>query len=417
MVARIAIITRAFPFLPGEQFVEPEAPFWARDDARVTVMPWQVEGQARPVPDSVDVDPTLSRITPGQRWRARLRAVTHPLFWRELAWLAGHRRLNGATAKEVLRSVGGALAMRGALARWIERNGPVDVVYTYWWDVWTYAAQLLKGKGVGHVVTRAHRYDLYEDRHPSGYLGLKRSLGPQLDAFLAISRDGVAAARGYGLPERVVQLAPLGVALPQEMAPVSPEGELHVVSTATFTPVKRLDRMIDGLAHLCREHPDLQVHWTHFGEGALRPQLEEQLAGLAELGNLHATLRGNVPNATIREHFATGPVDLFVNTSESEGVPVSIMEAMAFGVPALAPAVGGIGDIIPASGPGGALMSDAPDGLEVADVLWEWHGRAKRAEERSAARAVVAERYDEAKNYAGLMDQLVGLAGGSRPTG
>lgn len=38
--------------------------------------------------------------------------------------------------------------------------------------------------------------------------------------------------------------------------------------------------------------------------------------------------------------------DLFVNVSSSEGIPVSIMEAMSFGIPCIATDVGGSGEIV-----------------------------------------------------------------------
>lgn len=408
-MTRILILTRAFPYLPGEEFVEPEAPFWQREGVDVVVMPWRVQGDPRPLPEGVEVSTALADITAAQRRRARLRAVAHPLLWREVGWLAAHRRLNRATATESLRGVSGALVMRDALATWLQANGPVDLVYGYWWDVWTHAAVLLRGHGVRHVVSRAHGYDLYESRHPSGFLSLKRILGPRLDALLALSPTGRDAAMAYGLAADQVWLAPLGVALPSGGAATSPAGELHLVSTASFTQVKRVDRLVAGLDELCRSHPELRVHWTHFGDGPLRAQLEEQLAAV-EHPNLHVTLRGNVPNAQVREHLASQPVDLFVNTSESEGVPVSIMEAMAFGVPSLAPAVGGIGDIVPAQGPGGALLPAEPTPGQVAQALWQWRERAKQADERAAARAVVEQGYDQDTNHRRLMDRLVALA-------
>src|SRR4051812_30808566 len=39
-------------------------------------------------------------------------------------------------------------------------------------------------------------------------------------------------------------------------------------------------------------------------------------------------------------------VHLFLNTSSSEGIPVSIMEAQSFGIPVMAPQVGGIPEIV-----------------------------------------------------------------------
>lgn len=411
-MTRILIITRAFPFLPGEQFIEPEAPFWERDDAEVVVMPWKAEGDARPVPDGVVVDRCLANITAAQHRAARIAALRSPLLWRELGWLARHRRLDAATAKESLRAVAGALVVRDALAGWIAENGPVDVAYTYWWDVWTYGAQLLKGRGIGRVVSRAHGYDLYQARHPSGYLALKRQLGNQLDCLLPISDDGRReAVQVHGVEEQRVRVSRLGVLVPQTTATTSPAGELHLLSTALMNPVKRIDRLVEALGLLASQHPQLRVSWTHFGDGPLYDQLRARAEEIASgAPNLAVEMPGSVGNDVVRAHMADEPVDLFVNTSESEGVPVSIMEAMAFGVPTLAPAVGGIGEIVPAQGPGGALLSDAPDAEEVAAALWEWHERAKEPEQREAARAVVAERYDRAKNFGGLMDSLIALA-------
>lgn len=413
-MTRIVIITRAFPWLPGEHFVEPEAPYWEREDAEVVVMPWHMDGEPRPLPPGVHVDDCIAAISPRERHLARLSALRTSLFWQEIGMLARQRRLNRSTAQETLRAVGGALAHRDALTAWIARHGEIDVVYTYWWDVWTYGAQLLKGHGVHHVVSRAHGYDLYQHRSPCGHLALKQRLGPELDRLLVISTDGArAAVEEHGMPPELVRLARLGVELPPRQARVSGNGELHLLSTAMANPVKRIDRLVDAVGLLAAEHPELQVHWTHFGDGPELEGLRARSARAAEgVPNLHVNWAGAVPNEVLREHLASRPVDVFVNTSESEGVPVSIMEAMAFGVPAIAPAVGGIGEIVPAAGPGGQLLSPTSEPAEVALSLWQWRERAKQPDERSAARAVVARSYDQAVNFTSLMDELVALARG-----
>ena len=45
---------------------------------------------------------------------------------------------------------------------------------------------------------------------------------------------------------------------------------------------------------------------------------------------------GHINNPDLLKLYADSSVDLFLNTSSKEGVPVSIMEAMVRGVPAIA---------------------------------------------------------------------------------
>lgn len=411
---RIMVITRAFPYPPGEQFVAPEVPFWNRDDAEVVVLPVRTEGDPWvELPDGVRLDDTLARLPRSAVQRYRARALASPLLWRDVWFLARRRRASKASLVEAMRATSGALMMRDALLGWAREHGRIDVVYNYWFDVWALGALLAHEQApdlVGHVVSRVHRYDLYEEHAPARFQGLKRQLAPRMDAILPIARQGADYVRErYGVPEQRIRFSPLGVELPPGAASTSPAGELHVLSTALVSPVKRVDRLADALVLLAGAHPELQVHWTHVGGGDLLTDIRQRVED-AGLANLHARFPGTIDNQSVRELLATGPVDVFVNTSTSEGVPVSIMEAMAFGVPALAPAVGGIGELVPADGPGGMLFSVAPDAGEVCEALWRWRERCKDAGEREAARSIVAAHYDEQKNFTGLWDFLVSLA-------
>jgi glycosyltransferase involved in cell wall biosynthesis len=62
--------------------------------------------------------------------------------------------------------------------------------------------------------------------------------------------------------------------------------------------------------------------------------------------NLNAQLVGHVFNKDIYDFYFNHPVDLIINLSTSEGIPVSLMEAQSYGIPAIATDVGGNSEIV-----------------------------------------------------------------------
>ena len=81
---------------------------------------------------------------------------------------------------------------------------------------------------------------------------------------------------------------------------------------------------------------------TLVGEGSERSELE-QLAN--ELGlSSHIEFVGYKSQAEVREYLQK--TDVFVLPSFAEGVPVSLMEAMAVGVPVVTTQVGGVSELV-----------------------------------------------------------------------
>lgn len=62
--------------------------------------------------------------------------------------------------------------------------------------------------------------------------------------------------------------------------------------------------------------------------------------------NIRYQFMGKVSNETVRRFYEIQHIDIFVNCSDCEGLPVSIMEAMAHGIPVLARNVGGNNEIV-----------------------------------------------------------------------
>jgi glycosyltransferase involved in cell wall biosynthesis len=107
-------------------------------------------------------------------------------------------------------------------------------------------------------------------------------------------------------------------------------------SAGRFVPVKDFPLFI-AIAELLKNESNIQFLLAGDGPLAseLRQKVEEQ-----QLNNV--MFMGHVENmATFYEQ-----IDLFMNTSLHEGIPMTILEAMGRGIPVIAPRVGGIPEII-----------------------------------------------------------------------
>ena len=113
---------------------------------------------------------------------------------------------------------------------------------------------------------------------------------------------------------------------------------------------------------------------------------------------------GFLPNTNVKELLSQQSFDLFINASESEGVPVSIMEAMSYGIPVIAPNVGGISDIVNDST--GKLLSSNPSIKEIADAIQEIYYSSSYSNYRENAFLMVKENYNADSNYINFIKKL-----------
>ncbi len=408
---RIAILTNAYPYPPGEQFIEDEIGYWAaRDDISVTVLPALAAGTPRPVPARITVDLGMAgSMGAGRLWHA-LAALWSGIFWRELGYLRRSRKLGLRTVARALLHTSKTLEQSALLQRHAKAHGRIDVAYCYWNDTQACAAVLAREAGaVGKVVSRVHGYDLYETRRDYGYMPLKRQFIAAFDAVFALSREArTYLQRTYGAPPDNIRVSPLGVPLASTLARPSPAGCLHVVSVASCMRVKRLDRMIGALRLFAGRYRDTRIAWTHVGGGPLleetRALAERELGGLP---NLEFAFTGELPHHAVAALYRDAPVDMLVNTSESEGVPVSVMEAMSAGVPVVAPDVGGISSLV--SPRCGVLLGAQPDAEEIAGAMAQVAFADGHGHLRANARQTIEAGFDAARNYRDFVAGIVAL--------
>jgi glycosyltransferase involved in cell wall biosynthesis len=134
-----------------------------------------------------------------------------------------------------------------------------------------------------------------------------------------------------------------------------------VITVARLAREKDHRTLLRALALARAQVPDLQA-WI-VGDGPLRPELEALIRELGLDGCAH--LQGERPDAGRWLEAA----DLFVLSSISEGLPVSVLEAMAAGLPLLLTRVGGMPEIVELT-QGGRIV-DASDPAALAGAMVE----------------------------------------------
>lgn len=277
----------------------------------------------------------------------------------------------------------------------------VDIIYTYWCTAATLAAVRLKKKHPQlKVVTRLHRFDLYENQKADGYLPFRREIAAKIDRLVFIADEG----RQYFLNRWGTQwsqkstLAYLGCRKFPTVTP-APLPPLVLVSCSYVIPVKRVDRIIEALALL---PDDISVQWHHIGAGSGLEKMQAYAEDcLSPHKNIHWDFRGQVPNAEIPVLYQQLNPHLFVTSSASEGLPVSVQEAFSAGIPAIATNVGGMAEIVQ-SGKTGYLLSPEGNASDIADAISSFYhaSPAERASLGRNASTLWAEELDVAKNSA-----------------
>jgi glycosyltransferase involved in cell wall biosynthesis len=229
-----------------------------------------------------------------------------------------------------------------------------------------------------------------------------------LDAQFPVSEAGRSyVAQRYREQPKILETARLGVRDPCATSAASTDGTLRIVSCSLMVSVKRLDRLVDGLAWAGRARPAQRIEWTHFGNGPLRAELEERASALP--GNVRGRI---VPYSSRRDLLTTyleNPTDVFVNVSASEGIPVTIMEAISCGIPVVATMVGGNPEIV--THDNGLLVGANPSPEELGNALLRFVDEPAQAQAwRHGSRRVWSERYDAEKNFRDFAGRLRALA-------
>lgn len=214
------------------------------------------------------------------------------------------------------------------------------LVYSYWLYYQAFIASRLSNTYNIPAISRAHGFDLYEYRNKGNYIPFRNYILNSLDRVFVVSNEGKEYLKEkYPFALKKYTVNRLGT---KDYGTCINDYDkiINIVSCSWLVPVKRVNLIIEALRNIL----NLQVKWVHFGNGPLMNQLLKMCEELPN--NINFDFKGDLKNTEILSYYKNNYIDWFINVSESEGIPVSIMEAISFGIPVIATNVGGVSEIV-----------------------------------------------------------------------
>jgi glycosyltransferase involved in cell wall biosynthesis len=261
------------------------------------------------------------------------------------------------TALGVPSGVRPALFLR--LARLL-RQRRIDVVHTHDDRPHLYGTIAGRLAGVGRIIHTRHGRSPHLSRRQRT---LVRLAAGWIDRFVCVSADAAAIAIAQGVPPRKVCTIHNGIDL-ERFPFLGPRPQGPAVIVARLSPEKDHATLLRAAALVVRSQPSFRLEIA--GDGPCREDLH-RLAGELGLGEQVRFLGQvrDIPGLLAR-------AGLFVLSSLSEGVSLTLLEAMASGLPIVATRVGGNPEVVAEGSTGLLAPAGDPAALAAAiAALWQ----------------------------------------------
>lgn len=395
----IILFTSSFPYFGGEQFIETEIEYLSKFFDKIIIVPSKKSNRVRKVPKNVIVDDFVASSNKSIINRAT--SMFSRVFFENLSWNLFENKYLAIQSYYVKKYM-----------QWLEKflitaNIDACLFYSYWFNAATIALSYTKDKYKNlKFITRAHGGDLYEHVHKFKEFPARKKVIKNINKIFTISNDGKKNLElKYPESQGKIIVSRLGIKKHGFVSLPSKDSIFRIVSCSSIIPVKRVEFIIDILGYLIGKN--INIHWTHIGDGKLRSYLEKKASKM--LGkNITYTFLGFLQNELVYKFYRDNPVDLFVNVSLSEGIPVSIMEAQSFGIPVMATNVGGTKEIV--NNKNGFLINVSLEPKHIANILIDFFSNKEiMLTKRKKSFEMWENHYNADKNYALFCNELYKL--------
>ena len=416
----IIIVCSNFPYGFGEPFLEVELGYLHKEFEKITIC---TTGKLEST-QGFDIPPGVEMVSlnPDPTFLEKLTGLWRLFFDAEIANEIStittdyHGSVSWGKLKTMLVSRLRARKIKAEMLAKINWDAAEEkYLYSYWTDDAALALVYLKAEMPSATAfCRLHGWDLYFERSSYHYLPFRKQIFNGLNAVFAISENG----RNYLLShfssiinEGRIYQSRLGIKTVNQLQEHKRDFRtFKLISCSNIIPIKRVHLIVEALAEI----EGLEIDWTHFGDGTERDSLAALCKKhLDKKENIQYHFPGRIPNWQVLDYYSSHMVDLFISLSRYDGIPVSIMEAMSFGIPAIATDVGGVSEIV-INSKTGFLLDQEVVPKDVAEVIV--HTAQMQTEEynqmRTEAKNMWGTYYSADVNYPDFCKRILALGYG-----
>jgi len=370
----LILFTEEFPFGSGETFIESEISYLSEHFRVVYIISKNEPSKIkRTLPKNVFCIENKYKISIIEKIGSLVQLLSKKTL-EELLFMRSLRiKFNRVNFYILLKSLIVSKRVSNIINDIKTNNHSSDMIYlySYWWmDEALGITRYKKQNQNVKAFSRAHGADLYFYRHPDKYLPFKKYMLTHLDAVFSISKDG----KSYLLKKLELNASKKII--------IS-----YLGTNNNFNPILNLTTNFNRIFSCSNIYPNKRVHliassilesktiieWDHFGEymnftsDSYKENLEKIKDQLIKF-NYGLNFPGRISNKEILKVLNENNYDFHINLSESEGVPVSIMESFSFGVPVIATNVGGVSEIV-IDGYNGFLIDPNSTSSDVSQII------------------------------------------------
>lgn len=272
------------------------------------------------------------------------------------------------------------------------------VFYDYWFENSTLALSLLtRKKIIKDFICRGHRFDIYDEcwaKTGVPYRAFKIKYIKKIYIVSEYGKQYFAEKLKSKALENKIQKEYLGINKRRSVGVVKNPTPL-IISASSVSNRKNVIHIPDLIKNIKTE-----LRWVHFGDGEEMTLLKQKCLSLPK--NIDWNLMGHVDNKYLIEFYINNYVDLFLSLSESEGLPVSMMEAQSFGIPIISFPVYGIPEIVKDGLTGFCLKhySDVDSNVKTLEYALKYPF------ERPKIISFFEQNFDAANNYRKFVDEI-----------